>query len=376
MSTFSSSEFVGKGHPDKIADQVADAIVTEAVKKNKKNQVAVEVLVGQKLLVVVGEFYLDHEIDIKKIAETVLKKLNYRIEEFHVLIKVNEQSPNIRNAVVGEKTQKISAGDQGVVFGYACNQTTECLPLSYVLARDLIWTAQKFIDEKIWDWAKYDMKSLVVVDEETKKINTIIFSIQHLESIQQNTLRKEVLEKIVIPCLQKRGFKEDGIECLINTSGAFVVGGLDADTGLTNRKLLVDAGGIDSRHGGGGFSGKDLSKVDRTGAYFARWICKNLVAANIVEWIELQITYFLGGAKAHTYSFSFNDNCKYSKKQILQAIQEIFPLTIDEIIEHFLMSDIDFENLARNGHFGRNDLDLPWERIDKVKEIQQWFQKI
>ncbi|OAL10233.1 hypothetical protein A6V39_02200 [Candidatus Mycoplasma haematobovis] len=368
-----TSESVGIGHPDKIADQIADSILDAAISIDKNSQVACEVLTSHNLIVVAGEVHTTANLDYESIIKELLTKLKYNLNDFKFILNISKQSLDIRNSVFSNKIT--GAGDQGIVYGYATNETPSYLPLSHVISSDLVKVATKLIDTNVIPWAKYDMKSLVSLRKKDTKyyLENLVFSIQHQEDIKYETLKEEILNKIIEPVLKKHGIDFITEKIYINSSGRFVLGGLEADSGLTNRKLMVDSYGSEAKHGGGGYSGKDLTKIDRLGAYYARWICKNLVASGICKFIELELVYYLGAKEAVSYSINVNDDCKYTKEEILEIIKNIFPKYISELIDRFNNGKFKYRDLACFGHFG-NEL-YPWEKIDKKEEIEAWLKK-
>lgn len=365
-----SSEAVGIGHPDKIADQIADSILDAAIQIDKSSKVACEVLTSNNLIVVAGEVHTKAGLDYQRIIKELLKKLKYNPESFEIKIKIGEQSSEIRNSV-----ENNGAGDQGIVYGYATNETPSYLPLSHVLASELVKRAANLIDTNELSWAKYDMKSLVSLRRKDTNyhLENLIFSIQHKEGMEIEEIKQELMNKVIVPLLSKYKIELINEKIRINTSGSFTLGGLEADSGLTNRKLMVDSYGTSARHGGGGYSGKDLTKIDRSGAYHARWICKNLVASGVCKHIELELVYYLGAEEPISYSINVNEDCKYTKEEILEIIKKVFPTKVSEFINRFNNSSFKYRNLACYGHFG--DDSYPWEKLDKIAEIEAWLKK-
>ncbi|MDQ0513870.1 S-adenosylmethionine synthetase [Mycoplasmoides fastidiosum] len=366
----SSAESVGRGHPDKICDQIADFILDECLKRDPKAKVACEVLASNRLIVIGGEITTSTYVDVVKAAWKVLLDLGYNENDFTIISNVNKQSSDISQSVI-KSSNEVSAGDQGIVYGFACNETTEHLPLAYVLATKIIQQTTKLIKTKKLPWAKYDMKSLVSLrwEKTTPILDSVIFSIQHDEKVSNAKIMEDIQQLVFDPIFQKEYHLNDNYRRVINSSGRFIIGGPIADTGLTNRKLMVDSYGGLSLHGGGGYSGKDPSKVDRTGAYLARWIAKNLVAAKICDWVEVKLVYALGIAHPINISLRFNQMIKYSHEQILAAIQKTFPLDLNDVIRELELLKPQYFALACYGHYGRQDQKNRWESIDKAQEL-------
>lgn len=366
------SESVGPGHPDKIADCIADSLLQEYLRFDINSQFACEVLVSNNLVVIAGELFTSsvYKLDVNSIVFNVLRELGYGAEKFEIISKIQEQSKDIRSASI-ESNKGIVSGDQSIVFGGAINETKNYLPLSFEIATSLIKETELKIREGILKGGKLDIKSLVSL--ENKKIDKIFMSIQHEKDIDVNKFSNDIYELVIKPFLKKEyslDIRRDQV--FINRSGQFVIGGLKADTGVTNRKLLVDSYGTTFRHGGGGYSGKDFTKVDRLGAYYARWICKNIVAANLCDSLEMQISYFCGGDEPLEFFLNMT-NSKFKEEEIIEGIKNIFPLKFSEIYKLFNKPHIEYKKLACYGHFGRSDLDLPWEKLDKVEKLREYF---
>ena len=280
-----SSESVGRGHPDKVCDQISDAILDECLRQDENSRCAIECLITKDLLVISGEVTSKARLDYERIARGILKEVGYSSssididpEKCDVIVKIKEQSIDIFNGVSNRKDKTLGAGDQGIMFGYACNETSEYMPLSIVLAHELLRIAEEKRVSGEFKWAKSDMKSQVSIDVDTNKVDTILLSIQHEECYDEKDFKRYIKEKIIDKVMSDRGLNKD-YKVLINPSSRFVIGGPVGDCGLTGRKIVVDTYGGVGHHGGGAFSGKDYTKVDRSAAYMARYICKNLVAS-------------------------------------------------------------------------------------------------
>lgn len=365
-----TSESVGKGHPDKICDQIADAILDECLKQDKYSRVACEVLASNHLIVVGGEITTKAYVDVVKIAWNILKPLGYNENDFTILSNINSQSPDISNLVDNKKNKTVGAGDQGIVYGYATNKTKDYMPLSTVLAHELIKNTTKLIEGGQFKGAKFDMKSQVTIDWETKRpqIDNMLMSIQHDANVNRDAFRKYVVEKIMKPLALKYHLNTN-FKTRVNALGDFIIGGPIGDTGLTGRKIVVDNYGSAAHVGGGAFSGKDYTKVDRSGAYFARWIAKNIVAAKLAERCEIELSFAIGEIKPIALRIdTFNTN-KVSIEKIYKAVQKTFDMDLATIIKELKLDTPIYQQTATCGHFGRSDLNLPWEKTNKVKNL-------
>lgn len=362
-----TSESVGVGHPDKICDKIADSILDCCLKLDPNSHVACEVFASNHLIVIGGEITTKGYADVVQIAWSVLKPLGYDECDFTILSNINKQSTDINN-LVSLQNQIIGAGDQGIVFGYATNETKNYMPLPISIAHDLCKETEKLINAKKLSGAKYDMKSQVCinyVNNKPKSIDSMLMSIQHTTSKDVPNIRKIVESKVMIPVAKKYGFST-GFKKLVNAAGDFIIGGPFGDTGLTGRKIIVDTYGGASRHGGGAFSGKDYTKVDRTGAYFARYIAKNVVAAGLAERCEVQLGFNIGLPHPSDIYIETFGTAKYSDEKILNAIKKSFDFDLKSIIQKLNMKKNVYSNLSVYGHFGRDELNLPWEKLDKV----------
>lgn len=365
-----TSESVGKGHPDKICDQISDKILDAVLKADPEARVAIEVMASNKLIIIGGELTTTTYIDVVKEAWSVLLDLGYIENDFSILSNVNSQSEDIRQSV--EKEDEYGAGDQGIMFGYATNETKTYMPLPITIAHELVKLAEEYRVNKKIDHIKSDMKSQVSIDytdPKNPKINTVLMSIQHDENYDEKKFHSQIENLIIKPTISKY-FDNLDYKILINPSGKFVIGGPIGDTGLTGRKIIVDTYGGASRHGGGAFSGKDYTKVDRSAAYAARWVAKNLVAAGVADKLEIQLSYAIGKTKPISIDITTFGTSKYSKETIIDVITSVFDLSPLGIIKALDLKKPIYYQTSFFGHFGREDLDLPWEKLNKVDEIK------
>lgn len=373
-----TSESVGKGHPDKICDQIADKILDAILVQDANARVAIEVMATNRLIVIGGELTTSTYVDVVQLAWGVLLDLGYNENDFSILSNVHAQSPDISQAVDKIDSQEIGAGDQGIMFGYATNETDSFMPLPIIIAHDLVKTCEELRvlgDKDI----KSDMKSQVTIDyrdAKNIKIHTVVMSIQHSENIQLDKFRTKIIEKVIQPTIKKY-FPNINYEYIvhINPSGKFVIGGPIGDTGLTGRKIIIDTYGGATRHGGGAFSGKDYTKVDRSAAYAARWIAKNLVASGIAKEIEIQLSYAIGLSKPISIDIETFGSSSFTDEQIIEVINNVFDLSPSSIIRDLDLKKPIYYQTSFYGHFGRKDLNLPWEQINKVEEIKKYISK-
>lgn len=374
-----TSESVSEGHPDKVCDQISDAILDYCLSIDPNSRVACECFASTELIVIGGEITSLAHPDYEAIARSVLKEIGYKNKETgigcdscKIVVIVKEQSPDI---AMGVNQEQMGAGDQGIMFGYASDESDGYMPLAICIAHKLVRYASNLRKEGKFKWARPDMKSQVTIDysdPNNPRIDTILMSVQHDPDYDENDF-KNFIHKQIMNKVTDSFHLNDDYKVLINPTGRFVIGGPLGDTGLTGRKIIVDTYGGYARHGGGAFSGKDPSKVDRSAAYMARYIAKNLVAAGVASRLEVQLSYAIGMAEPLSISISTFGTAKYEDETILRIIKEIFKLTPKSIIEQFNLTNPSFKyrNLATYGHFGRPDLDLPWEKLDKVDAIKK-----
>lgn len=364
-----TSESVGSGHPDKICDQIADAVLDECLRQDKEARVACEVFAHNRLIVIGGQITTKGYVDVVKVAWNVLKPLGYEENDFSIISNINKQSEDIANLVT-RKNKKLGAGDQGMVFGYATNITKEYMPLSIVLSHELLKQLEKLIKNGKLSYCKYDMKSQATITYNGRKptVNAIVVSVQHTEETNLTKLRKDITNLVIKPVL-KRYHLNTNCKLFINKNGKFVIGGPVGDTGLTGRKIIVDTYGSVAHHGGGAFSGKDPTKIDRTGAYFCRYIAKNIVAAKLADRCEIRLCYCIGEPKPMSmYIDCFGTN-KVSINKIYKAVEKTFDFDLYNIIKSLNLQSPIYSKTSVFGHFGKPG--LSWEKTDKVQALRR-----
>lgn len=383
-----TSESVTEGHPDKLCDQVSDAILDEILKLDPDARVACETLTTTGIVMVVGEITTSKYVDIQNVVRSVIKDIGYTRAKFgfdsstcSVITCINEQSKDIALGVDKaleykngneDKYNSVGAGDQGMMFGYACTETDEFMPLPITLAHKLAKRLSYVRKNNIINYLRPDGKSQVTVeyiDGIPKRIEAIVISSQHAP-IQIEKITEDIKKYVIDEVIPSELLDED-TKIYVNPTGKFEIGGPMGDSGLTGRKIIVDTYGGFSRHGGGAFSGKDPTKVDRSGAYMARYIAKNIVASGICEKLEIGISYAIGVAKPLSIYVDTFGTGKISDDEIIKIIDKTFDLRPAAIIDILDLRRPIYRQIAAYGHFGRNDLDLPWERLDKVDEIKK-----
>ncbi len=380
--TYFTSECVSPGHPDKIADQISDAVLDACIKNDPAARVACEVFCTTGQVVVGGEITTTTYIDIQDIVRNKIDEIGYRQgmgfdSDCGVLNAIHSQSPDIAMGVdVG------GAGDQGIMFGGAVKETPELMPLALVLAREIIVKLTRLTRSKELAWARPDAKSQVTLayDENGKVVgvDTVVVSVQHNPDITQEQIHKDVKELVIKPVLEAYNLNAEEVKNYhINPTGRFVIGGPHGDTGLTGRKIIVDTYGGFFRHGGGAFSGKDPSKVDRSAAYAARWVAKNIVAADLADKCEVQLSYAIGVVEPTSVKVETFGTGKVDEIKLAEAVQNVFDLTprgIERDLE-LRSGNFNYQDLAAFGHIGRTDLDLPWERVNKAEELKKYLNR-
>lgn len=376
-----TSEAVSEGHPDKICDQISDALLDEFLKSDPKSRVAVEALTTTGLIVVAGEVTTSSHVDIQKTVRGVINDIGYNKPELgfdcdncSVLVSLHEQSPDIKMGVDTTPNKDQGAGDQGIMFGYATNETSELMPLPINLAQKLVMRLAEARKGGEISWLRPDAKSQVTVEYDNgkpKRVDTIVLSTQHSPDVDNDTIRKTVIEKIVKPVCGK--WIDEKTVFHINPTGRFVIGGPPGDSGLTGRKIIVDTYGGVGSHGGGAFSGKDPSKVDRSASYMARYVAKNIVAAGLADKCEVQISYAIGVAQPTSIMINTFGTGKQPDEKILDAVRDTFDFRPRAIIEELKLLKPIYRKTACYGHFGRNDPDFTWEKTDKADQLKNFF---
>ncbi|KRN13301.1 S-adenosylmethionine synthetase [Fructilactobacillus fructivorans] len=387
-----TSESVSEGHPDKVADQISDAILDAILKKDPDARVACETSVTTGLVLVFGEISTTAYVNIQKVVRDTIREIGYNgpkygfdADSVAVLVSLDEQSPDIAQGVDEsvetrggdvDPLDKIGAGDQGIMFGYADSETPELMPLPILLSHHLMQKLAKLRKSNEIPYLRPDAKAEVTVeydkDDNPKRVDTVVLSTQHDPDVTQDQIRKDVIEKVIKTTIPAK-YLDDHTKYLINPTGKFVVGGPVGDAGLTGRKIIVDTYGGAAHHGGGAFSGKDATKVDRSASYAARYIAKNIVAAGLAKKIEIQLAYAIGVAEPVSISVNTFGTSKVSNDQLVEAIRKIFDLRPAGIIKMLDLKRPIYKQTAAYGHFGRTDVDLPWEHTDKVKALQDYF---
>lgn len=374
-----TSESVSEGHPDKLCDQISDAILDECLRQDKYSRVACECFVTTDLLVIGGEITTNAKVDYEAVARDVMRRIGYTAEDLgidadtcEIKVVMDTQSSDI---ALGTNVEVGGAGDQGIMFGYATNETETYMPLPISMAHELVRYASELRHNGTFKHARPDMKSQVTIDytdENNPKVDTILMSIQHDPDFNEAEFKTFIKEKIMKEVVRKHHMNED-YKVFINPTGRFVIGGPHGDTGLTGRKIIVDTYGGMARHGGGAFSGKDPSKVDRSAAYIARYIAKNIVAAGLCDRIEIQLSYAIGVKDPTSVHVDTYGTGKVADEVILDAIKKEFDLTPQGIINTLDLLNPIYGPTAAYGHFGRTDVEFPWEKLNKVEDLKKYL---
>lgn len=375
-----TSESVSEGHPDKIADQISDTVLDEILKHDPSGRVACETFVTTGLVLVGGEITTSTYVDIEQIVRSKIQEIGYNNPNYGfdgsccaVISSIIKQSPDIAMGVDNANDDEIGAGDQGMVFGYACNETDSLMPAPIYYAHLLMRRQAYLRKQNVLPWLRPDAKSQVTLRYENNKpvaIDAVVLSTQHHPEIQQKDLIEAVMEEIIKPTLPSSWLNKD-TKYLINPTGRFVIGGPVADCGLTGRKIIVDSYGGMARHGGGCFSGKDPTKIDRSAAYMARYIAKNIVGAGLADRCEIQISYAIGvAAPVSIYAETFGTS-KLSNEQITKLITQHFDMRPGRIIKHLKLRTPCYQKTASYGHFGREDENCAWEQLDKIDILRE-----
>ena len=385
-----TSESVSEGHPDKIADQISDSILDAMLEQDPEARVAVETTVTTGLVVVVGEVSTTAHIDIQKVVRETIKEIGYKNGKYGfdgdncaVITAIDEQSPDIALGVDNslevkngdvDPLDQIGAGDQGMMFGYAINETPELMPLPISLSHHLMKKVAEARKNGTLAYLGPDAKAQVTVEYDDNnqplRIDTVVLSTQHDENISLDQIRKDVMDQVITKVIPDK-YLDSNTKYFINPTGRFVIGGPQGDAGLTGRKIIVDTYGGYAHHGGGAFSGKDATKVDRSASYAARYIAKNIVAAGLASQVEVQISYAIGVAQPVSVSVNTFGSGKVSNQKLVDAIRKVFDLRPAGIIKMLDLRRPIYKKTAAYGHFGRTDIDLPWEKTDKINELKK-----
>jgi len=386
-----TSESVTEGHPDKMCDQISDAVLDACLEQDPNSRVACEVAVKTGYVMLLGEITTKAIINYDALVREVVNNIGYTRAKYGfdgfscgVLVAISQQSPDIAlgvdnamEAKAGEMTEedieKIGAGDQGMMFGYACNETETLMPMPIYYSHKLALQLAKIRKDGVVNWLRPDGKSQVTVEYEygkPKRIDTILVSTQHSPNVSQEEIKETIIEHVIKPVIPAELLDED-LKIYVNPTGRFVMGGPQGDAGLTGRKIIVDTYGGMGRHGGGAFSGKDPTKVDRSAAYAARWAAKNIVAAGLADRCEIQVSYAIGKAEPLSVNVETFDTGKVSDEKIVELINEHFDLRPGAIIRDLDLRKPIYSQVAAYGHFGRDDLDLTWERTDKAALLKE-----
>ncbi len=377
-----TSESVSMGHPDKLADQISDGVLDACFAQDPQSRVACETMVATGLAIVAGEITTKATVDYQAIARQVIRDVGYIDDQMGicadtcaVLLALNRQSPDIAQGVNDNTAagKDIGAGDQGLMFGYACNDTPELMPLPIALAHRILNRLTLARQKGEVDWLRPDSKSQVTVEFEDNRpvrVDTVVVSTQHAPHVENEAIRKYVINEIVRPCLPKDLINGD-IKYHINPTGRFVVGGPQGDCGLTGRKIIVDTYGGWGRHGGGAFSGKDPTKVDRSAAYMARHIAKNLVASNVAERCEVQLAYAIGVSEPVSVRVDTEGTGRLDDARICDLVRDFFPLTPSGIIKYLDLRRPIYRKTAAGGHFGRQEPEFTWENTKRATELAE-----
>ncbi|MBH9991028.1 methionine adenosyltransferase [Lactobacillus sp. W8092] len=393
---FFTSESVSEGHPDKMADQISDAILDAILKEDPKARVACETTVTTGLVLVAGEISTSAYVDIQKIVRDTIREIGYTNSAYGfdadtcaVITAIDQQSPDIAQGVDDALEQReqvsdddpfdqIGAGDQGLMFGYATDETPEYMPLPIMLAHKLMRQVTTVRKQGQLTYLRPDSKAQVTVEYDDQhrplRVDTVVLSTQHDPEVSLTDLKQDIIEQVIKPVVPAQ-FLDEQTKFLINPTGRFVLGGPSSDTGLTGRKIIVDTYGGAAHHGGGAFSGKDATKVDRSASYAARYVAKNLVAAQIAHQVEIQLAYAIGVARPVSIAVNTFGTSAYRDDEIVAAIRQVFDLRPAGIIQMLDLQRPIYRQTAAYGHFGRTDIDVPWEHTDRVQQLQKILTK-
>jgi len=374
-----TSESVTEGHPDKVCDHISDAILDEFLRQDPDSRVAVETLVTTDFVTVAGEVTSKGKFDIEKVIRDTIAEIGYDnpalkfdAKTCKVIVKIDPQSPNISQGVTASEQKEQGAGDQGLMFGYATNETDELMPLPISLAHKLTKKLADVRKSKELAWVRPDGKSqvsVVYVDDKPQSVETVVISTQHDPEISNEEIKKQIIDKVIKPVCGK--WWHDDIVIHVNPTGKFEIGGPHGDAGLTGRKIIVDTYGGKGRHGGGAFSGKDPSKVDRSACYMCRYVAKNLVAAGLADRCEVQIAYAIGVCQPLSLMVNTFETNKIPEESILKILNSHFDMKPAAIVSHLNLKRPIFKKTAGYGHFGRNEPEFTWEKTDKAEELRK-----
>ncbi len=389
MRKIFTSESVTEGHPDKICDQISDAVLDAILEKDPMARVACETACTTGLVLVMGEISTDCYVDIQKIVRETVREIGYDRAKFGfdcdtcaVLTALDEQSADIAMGVdasletkEGREEGQLGAGDQGMMFGYACNETAEMMPMPIALAHRLTRRLAEVRKDGTLSYLRPDGKAMVSVeyeDDTPVRVSTVVVSTQHSEAVDMEQLRKDILHEVILPIIPARLLDENTVY-YVNPTGRFVIGGPQGDSGLTGRKIIVDTYGGYASHGGGAFSGKDPTKVDRSAAYAARWVAKNLVASGLCRRAEIQVAYAIGVAEPVSIMVDSKGTGVKSDEELSRIVRKEFDLRPASIIRDLDLRRPIYRQTAAYGHFGRTDIDLPWERTDRAEALKKYL---
>lgn len=376
---FFTSESVSEGHPDKVADQISDAVLDAYLAQDPKSRVACETMISTGFVVLAGEITSRASVDMPAVARKTIEEIGYDhvdkgFDHKHcaVFTSVDRQSPDIAMGVDDGDSREQGAGDQGLMFGYACNETPEYMPLSIALSHRLVRDLATYRKQNKVNWLRPDSKSQVTVeytDGQIKRVEAVVLSTQHSPDITQNEIKAYITEELIQKVIP-REYLDDKTKIYVNPTGRFVIGGPHGDCGLTGRKIIVDTYGGHGAHGGGAFSGKDPSKVDRSAAYACRHVAKNIVAAGLAEKCLVQVAYAIGVAEPMNVTINDYGTAKVDVNKIISAVREIWSLKPAAIVKQFDLLKPRYRATATYGHFGRNEPEFTWESLDKVDALR------